>query len=114
MSLNGQSPGGMAVGLAHKHMKKIIINTPIWKDRSVGIKKDIITEDIEVEIAYRDKFGNKVYPDILVMEKSKALSYPTKSFGNTPKLQIIPIADFNKKKEQNEDEKLKEFSEQCL
>lgn len=74
---------------------KFNINTPIWKNKSVGIKRENITEDIEVEISYTDKQGNKVFPHIYLMTKEKALSYPTKTFGNTPKLQIIPIADFD-------------------
>jgi hypothetical protein len=75
---------------------KVIINQPIWKKpESVGIKKSIIIEDIEVEISYKDKNGNKIFPHIYQMTKVKALIYPTKIFGNTPELVIIPIQDFD-------------------
>ena len=86
---------------------QIKINTPIWKTRSVGIAVEKITGDLEVEILYKDKFGNQLYPDILMMSKERALAYPSKVFGNTPPLKIIPIVDFIKKKpeEISEDEK---------
>ena len=86
---------------------KFTINSPIWATRSVGIKRSSIREDIEVEISYSDRHGNKVFPHRYIMEKKRALAYPSKSFGNTPKLQIIPISAFEIKEPEvlSEDEK---------
>lgn len=73
---------------------KIKIREPIWKDESVGIRKDLIVDDIEMEIDYKDKGGNKVYPFTYVMKKERALMYPVRVFPKTPPLVMIPIKDF--------------------
>lgn len=72
---------------------KISIKEPIWKNRSVGIARDKITEDIEVEILYKDRFGNRIYPHIYKMTKTLALSHPTQIVKGR-ELKIIPIAEF--------------------
>lgn len=63
----------------------------------MGIKTKLITEDLEVEILYQDKVGNRVYPFLYTMGREKALKYPKKMFPGTPELTIIPIKDFNTK-----------------
>ena len=89
-------------------MNKIVINTPIWKDRSVGIKQDLGRDDIEMEISYKDKFGNRLYPETYCMTKEELKTYPVRTFGNTPKLIIVPIAHFKIKEKiiLTEDQKL--------
>ena len=74
-------------------MKKIKIRYPIWNTRSVGIAKYKITEDIEVEILYKTRTGDRLYPDRYFMYKEMALSYPMKIQKGVG-LQIIPIDDF--------------------
>ena len=72
----------------------IKIRTPIWKSKSVGINKKYMTgEDIKVKILYKEKTGNLLWPNVLTMKSSKALTYSTMYIrGNT--IHIIPIADF--------------------
>ena len=68
------------------------IKEPIWKNRSVGVAKDKITEDLEIEILYKDKFGNRVFPNPYSITKSEVLKYPTMTIKNKI-LHIIPIED---------------------
>ena len=75
----------------------IYIIEPIWKNRSVGIAREKIIDDIEVEILYKDKYGNRTFPGVYRMDREKALSYPTQIVkGKT--LKIIPIKDFKTEK----------------
>jgi len=70
------------------------IKEPIWNTESVGIKTSSIKEDLEVEILYTNLKGERTFPGIYKMSKGRALNYPSKKFGNTPKLTIIPISAF--------------------
>lgn len=77
-------------------MIKKTIMFPIWGTQSIGVAKRDIRGDMIIEIVYRNKYGDKVYPDTYFIKKAKALSYPTKVFptkngGFTPPLKIIPI-----------------------
>ena len=75
----------------------IHIMSPIWKTMSVGIAESKINPryPLYVKIDYKDKYGNELYPDTLVMKGEKALTYPTQNIrGNV--LRIIPIKDFDK------------------
>lgn len=74
-------------------MRHIEIHSPIWKDRSVGIASYKIDQDIEVEITYKDKKGERMFPCRFFMTREKALSYPSKMVKNVV-LKIIPISDF--------------------
>ncbi|MHA1853860.1 MAG: hypothetical protein ACTSUF_10210 [Candidatus Heimdallarchaeaceae archaeon] len=73
-------------------MKKIKIQTPIWKNKSVGIAEDKITEDIQVEVMYRNIYGDRIFPNTYYITKNKALNYPTQ-IRRGRKLRIIPLAD---------------------
>lgn len=75
-------------------MRQITILEPIWKTRSVGIADYKITDDIEVEITYKDRNRERVYPGKYYMTKAKALTYPTSFVHGSVRLRIIPIADF--------------------
>lgn len=80
-----------------KKFAKVIIKFPIWKEpRSVGIKHELITDDIEMQISYRDKKGKLLYPDPFYMDKKHALSYPMVPLKKNTKVfvHIIPIIDF--------------------
>jgi hypothetical protein len=75
-------------------MRKVIIQVPIWKDRSVGIAEEYgKDEKLEVEIAYRDKKGVLLYPDTYEIAGADLRKYPKRKFGNTPPLYIVPIKD---------------------
>ena len=75
---------------------KVKILEPIWYTESVGIKTSEITEDLEVEILYKNLKGERTYPGIYRITQSRALNYPSRKFGKTPKLTIIPISAFEK------------------
>jgi hypothetical protein len=71
----------------------IRINFPIWKTRSVGIAENRIIDDLEIEILYQDKNGNRLYPSRYYISRSEALNHPTQTLPSGVKLRIIPIAE---------------------
>jgi len=75
---------------------KVQIRVPIFNTQSVGIKTSLIKEDLEVEILYENLNGERTFPGIYKMSKGRALNYPSKKFGNTPKLTVIPISAFER------------------
>jgi hypothetical protein len=86
-------------------MRRVVIHSPIWSSRSVGIAEHLVkgSEKLEIEIDYTDQDGKRIYPDIYEMTETEAKQYPKQSFGNTPKLYIIPIIDL-KPRELTEEE----------
>lgn len=73
-------------------MIPIKIKVPIWATKSVGVAEHKIIDDLAIEILYKNKLGDRVYPGIYTISKSKALSYPYQDIkGN--RLRIIPIKD---------------------
>jgi len=73
---------------------RVKIKVPIWSREAVGIANFRIVDDIEVEVLYRDKHGNRRYPSVYFMQQHRALSYPTEHFAGHD-MKIIPIADFS-------------------
>lgn len=75
-------------------MKRIKIRTPIWKTRSIGVAEYHFSFNniIEIEITYKNKQGEKIYPDIYVLSWDKASQYPIQIVKGT-RLRIIPISD---------------------
>jgi len=74
-------------------MKKLEIRQPIWKyPRSIGIAGYRIIDDLEIEISYRNKEGEQLFPFRYFITKEKARSYPTQMVKGTL-LYIIPICD---------------------
>ena len=77
-------------------MNKYTIATPIWdggkKERAIGIADFRLP--CLVNISYKDKHGNLVYPNKYVVTKEKAKNYPIKILGPV-KLRIIPISELN-------------------
>jgi hypothetical protein len=73
-------------------MRTIVIHTPIWSNNSIGIRTDKIDSDLRIEIDYKTKCGQRLYPEPFFLGQSKARSYPLKMFRNMPGLfRIIPI-----------------------
>jgi hypothetical protein len=58
----------------------------------VGIAEYKINNNLVVEIEYKDKRGDKMFPNPFFISKQQALRYPTQTVKNTV-LRIIPIAD---------------------
>jgi len=55
-------------------MNKVIIKTPMWKNGgSVGIAdRQFANSGVLVEIAYKDKYGQRIYPHTYKVSKQKA------------------------------------------
>jgi len=74
-------------------MKKILIKTPIWKTQSIGIAEDrMTTHNLEIEILYKTKEGERLYPDTYTISRFKAMLYPIQKIKNHI-IHIIPIRD---------------------
>lgn len=73
-------------------MKKNLlkIKEPIWMSKSIGIASKRTFADLEIEIMYKDKFGNRVYPATYKIKKEDITKYPIKYCERT-KLYIVPI-----------------------
>jgi hypothetical protein len=71
---------------------KLRIKEPIWITKSIGIAEKRTFADLEIEILYKDKYGNKVFPALYFIKKEDIIKYPTKSCGRI-KLYIVPIKD---------------------
>jgi hypothetical protein len=74
------------------------IKEPIWKTRSVGVASKRAFADLEIEILYKDKFGNRVFPATYRIKKERIIYYPYQYIGRN-RIYIIPIADLTVIKE---------------
>jgi len=73
-------------------MNKYEIKEPIWKTRSIGIASHRLKKDLLVDIVYRNKEGERVYPDTYIVRKDSVDKYPSQDIkGN--KIYWIPIND---------------------
>ena len=74
-------------------MNKYTIGKPIWdggfSERCIGIAEFRLP--CIVNISYKDKLGNLVYPDKYIIKKSDVKKYPIKTISNVS-LRIIPIS----------------------
>ena len=74
-------------------MNKYTISKPIWdggfSERCIGIAEFRLP--CIVNISYKDKLGNLVYPDKYIIKQSEAKKYPLKTISNIS-LRIIPIS----------------------
>lgn len=73
---------------------KLKIKEPIWMSKSIGIAEKRAFADLEIDIMYKDKYHNRVYPATYTITKEKIITYPIKYCGKT-KLYIVPIKDLN-------------------
>jgi len=78
---------------------KLKIKEPIWISRSVGIATKRAFADLEIEIMYKDSYGNKVYPATYKITKEKIITYPYRYIGGN-RIYIVPIKDLTIIKEQ--------------
>ena len=77
-------------------MKKYTIKEPIWATKSVGIADYRLTDDLIVDISYKDKAGNVLYPGEFLVKKDIAKTYPNQKLKGNLNLHIIPINDLIK------------------
>jgi len=75
-------------------MKKNIlkIREPIWISRSIGIASKRAFADLKIEITYKDKYGNKVFPAQYFIKAEKIITYPCRYIGKN-RIHIVPIRD---------------------
>ena len=73
-------------------MRKLIIKEPIWGSKSVGVREDLLIDDLEIEIAYKDHQDNRVFPLNYVLKQGKGYKYPVQEIKGRI-LHIIPIED---------------------
>ena len=68
------------------------IKTPIWKTKSIGIAEQRLSNDLLVEIEYKQTNGNRLYPDTYIVRKNTIDNYQRQIVkGNN--LVIIPISE---------------------
>jgi len=81
-------------------MKKntLKIKEPIWMSRSVGVAAKRAFADLEIQILYKDSYGNKVFPATYKIVKEKIIIYPYRYIGGN-RIYIIPIKDLTIVKE---------------
>jgi len=71
---------------------KLKIREPIWITKSIGIASKRAFADLEIEITYKDKAGNLVYPATYKITKEKIITYPCRYIGKN-RIHIVPIKD---------------------
>jgi len=71
---------------------KLKIKEPSWISRSIGIAAKRAFADLEIEIMYKDKFGNRVYPATYKITKEKIITYLYRYIGGN-RIYIVPIKD---------------------
>jgi hypothetical protein len=71
---------------------KLKIKEPIWISHSIGIAAKRAFADLEIEIMYKDKYGNRVFPATYKIKKERIIYYPYQYIGSN-RIYIIPIAD---------------------
>lgn len=72
------------------------INSPIWNGgkRFVGLNADRLNCDmVEIDIQYKRKSGERVYPQLFNMKTVKVKTYPIQVVRGGVRLHIIPVAD---------------------
>lgn len=72
-------------------MNKLNIKVPIWKNKSIGIAERLLNDDVEINILYKDKNGNRLFPYIYIAKKELVKKFPVQ-FIRGLKLYIVPIA----------------------
>jgi hypothetical protein len=77
---------------------KLRIKEPIWMNKSIGIAAKRVFSDLEIDIMYKDKYGNRVFPATYKITKEKIITYPYKYIGSN-RIYIVPIKDLSILKE---------------
>ncbi len=75
------------------------IKVTIWSTKSIGIAVEKRFQDIQ--ITYKDKEGNRLYPDTYEAVGDKLLDYPRD--GKKSFIRVIPIADLKRKYDKERD-----------
>jgi hypothetical protein len=71
---------------------KLKIKEPIWISKSIGIAEKRAFADLEIDIMYKDKYHNRVFPATYTITKEKIITYPYRYIGGN-RIYIVPIKD---------------------
>ena len=52
-------------------MNRYEIREPIWKDNSIGIADFRLKDDLLADIVYKNKNGERIFPDTYIIRKEK-------------------------------------------
>ena len=80
-------------------MKEYTIKEPIWATKSIGIADYRLSDDLLVDISYKDKSGELLFPGKFLVKKDIAKTYPIQRLKGNLNLHIIPIKDLIKWKQ---------------
>lgn len=81
-------------------MAIIKIKAPIWSSRSIGVAEFRMTDPVlRIQIEYKEKDGNKLYPGTYSISRERAMTYPSQVLPQGVKLRIIPIEDLEREAE---------------
>lgn len=67
------------------------IETPYWKDMSVGIAEEKICDVNHIEILCQDNSGNRKFPHVYMATREEIMACPVSIVKNGVRLRQIPI-----------------------
>lgn len=75
-------------------MTPLQIREPLWATKSVGIaERAVSNQGVDLEIVYKNKSGERLYPNTYHISREKIAQYPTQTVGHGTILRIVPIKD---------------------
>lgn len=87
-------------------MQYFDIKVPIWASRAVGLAEYKISNHNKIDITYKNKDGERVYPQTLYVSGQDARKYPLKKYGHLEVREIpivsLSILEVNNKEKSNE------------
>ena len=79
-------------------MRRIEIRQPIFHSMSIGIAEYKLDHgEVAIEITYRDKHGERMFPGTFLLTPLEACRYPLQKTRGVD-LRIIPIKSLRRKK----------------
>lgn len=70
------------------------IETPIWKNKAVGLDMRKIEAENLIEVLYLDKTGQRPFPFVYKIEGNRARTYPTMRIPHKDvRVHVIPICE---------------------
>lgn len=72
---------------------KIVIRSPRWKERTIGIATFRVKEHNEIEIEAKDKKGDRYYPGTYYMSGEDIRSHKVQHLKSGIDLHLVPIKE---------------------
>lgn len=73
-------------------MNRYEIKEPIWKDNSIGIADFRLHDDLLVDIIYKNKNGDRIFPDTYIIKKNNKKNWSYQMIGGR-KIYLMLIKD---------------------